>query len=147
MYDCRGGNVWDLPLSPSTRWSLQLVFSVCLPHTLNCRIDSRIPKQREGSKIISVPSLGSWVHPAYSGLGESWGLRAEAPIVGAVGGYLLPWPGTWCSCSLNSERSHCTMCQGAGGGSPLAFIVGSFSFGKAPQMCRSTSLCFIFQHS
>lgn len=33
------------------------------------------------------------------------------------------------------------------GGSLLAFIVGSFSFGKAPRMCRSTLLCFIFQHS
>lgn len=54
-------------LSLSTSGVLQLLFSVCLPHTLNYRIDSRIPKQKEGSKIISVPSLGSWVHPGYSG--------------------------------------------------------------------------------
>lgn len=107
-------------LSPSIMWSPQLLFNVCLPHRVNYGMDPWIQKQRNSSKIISVSSLGNWAHPGYSGQGESWGLLAEAPIMGAVEGYCSHGQPLGCSCSLNSERSRCTICQGAGGREPIS---------------------------
>lgn len=71
------------------------------------------------TKIISVPSLGTGpiLGPQAK---EGTGVYLLRILSWGCSGQLLPWPGTWHSCSLNSERPRCTICQGAGGREPIS---------------------------
>lgn len=82
-------------------------------------MDSRILKQRHSTKIISVPSLetGPILGPQAR---EEVGVYLLRLLSWGCSKPLLPWPGAWHSCSLNSERSRRTICQGAGGREPIS---------------------------
>lgn len=79
-------------------------------------MDSRILKQRYNTKSFQYLLCPSWILRQGRILGSTcWG-----SYHGGCPGLLLPWPGAWHSCSVNSERSRCTICQGAGGREPIS---------------------------
>lgn len=109
-----------------------------------CSADARVHKQRGIVQVTQLPSLGNWIYSGSSvkrGHGVCllglllWGpFQATSLVPGALGP----------AAPLIQKDHIAGHAREQEGGRTLAFIVHSFPFGKAPRMCRSTLLCFIF---
>lgn len=138
-----------LGLIPLSQYTVEYIVAVQCVLATQSKLQSTVKNPEterwlQNHFSIIFRKLGpSWVPR----LGRTLGLLAETPIMEAVEGY-CPHGQPLGAAALLIQKDHIApYAKELEGGSPLAFIVGSFSFGKAPQMCRSTLLCFIFQHS
>lgn len=138
-----GQGIWDssLWLTASCMAYSRCSANVCwTERQKTCRADARVHKQRGIIEVTQVP-LGPQPREEMGvcllGL-LLWGPFQATSLVPRALGPAVPL----------MQKDHITgQAREQEGGRTLAFIVHSFPFGKAPQMCRFTLLCFIFQHS
>lgn len=96
-----------------------------------CRADARVHKQRGITEVTQLPPLGNWIYSGSSAKRGNGGLPAGSPAVGTIPGHLSCASGTWPSCSLNAERSHCRTGQGAGGREDISIHCTQLSIWKS----------------
>lgn len=112
-----------------------------------CRADARVHKQR--GHIIEVtqfPTLGNWIYSG-SSVKRGTGVCLRGLLLWGPFQAISLVPGALGPTASFIQKDHIPQhAMEQEGGRTLAFIVHGFPFGKAPRMCRSTLLCFIFRH-
>lgn len=114
-----------------------------------CRADARVHEQRGTIEVTQSPTLGNWISSGSSvktGNGVCLlGLLLWRPFQATS---LCLGPGALGPAAPFAQKDRIAgHAREQEGGRTLAFTAHSFPFGKAPRMCRSTLLCFIFRHS